>query len=50
MYAGQPIKGSPFYVDIYNPNKIRVEGVNSATVGEQVGFDSKYAIVREWQR
>ena len=45
LYAGQAIMGSPFYVEIYDPKKIRVEGVNSANVGEEVSFDSKLNIV-----
>jgi len=39
LYAGQAIMGSPFYVEIYDPNKIRVEGVSSGTVGEEITFD-----------
>ena len=34
--------GSPFYVEIYDPNKIRVEGVKSGMIGETIGFDSKF--------
>ena len=41
LYAGQAIMGSPFYVEIYDPNKIRVEGVKSGMIGETIGFDSK---------
>ncbi len=41
LYAGQAIMGSPFYVEIYDPNKIRVEGVKSGMVGESIGFDSE---------
>ena len=34
--------GSPFYVEIYDPNKIRVEGVKSGMIGETIGFDSRF--------
>lgn len=33
--------GSPFYVEIYDPNKIRVEGSRSGEVGERMEFDGK---------
>ena len=41
MYAGQAIMGSPFFVEIYDPNKIRVEGVKNGIVDQTIGFDSK---------
>ncbi len=44
LYAGQAIMGSPFYVEIYDPNKIRVEGIKNGFVGESIGFDSKWPI------
>lgn len=42
LYAGQAIMGSPFYVEIYDPNKIRIEGSRSGMVGQMMEFDSKY--------
>lgn len=41
LYAGQAIMGSPFYVEIYDPNKIRVEGERKGVVGQRIEFDSK---------
>ena len=41
LYAGQAIMGSPFYVEIYDPNKIRVEGSRSGSVGQLMDFESK---------
>lgn len=40
LYAGQAIMGSPFYVEIYDPNKIRVEGTRRGMVGQKMEFDS----------
>ena len=37
--------GSPFYVEIYDPNKIRVEGRKEGYPGETMTFESKYAIL-----
>ena len=42
MYAGQVIKGSPFFVEIYDPNKIHVEGAQSGTVGQPLSFEGRY--------
>ena len=42
LYAGQAIMGSPFYVEIYDPNKIQVEGTRGGVVGQKVSFDSMY--------
>ena len=39
LYAGNAIMGSPFYVEIYDPNKIRVEGVTNGVVGQSISFD-----------
>ncbi|CAH1781771.1 unnamed protein product [Owenia fusiformis] len=39
LYGGNNISGSPFYVDIYDPNRITVEGIEDSTVGEETGFD-----------
>ena len=44
LYAGQPITGSPFYVSIYDPNKIRVEGMKGGLVDEHITFESKSLI------
>ena len=33
--------GSPFFVEIYDPNKIRVEGMRTGMVNERMEFDSK---------
>ena len=41
LYAGQAIMGSPFYVEIYDPNKIRIEGGRSGSVGQPIDFESK---------
>jgi len=38
-YCDQPINGSPFYVEVYDPNKIRVEGGHQGIVGEKFNFD-----------
>jgi len=34
--------GSPFFVEIYDPNKIRIEGTKTGTVNERMEFDSMY--------
>ena len=41
LYAGQAIMGSPFYVEIYDPNKIKVLGAPNSHVGQRVEFESK---------
>ena len=41
LYAGQAIMGSPFYVEIYDPNKIRVEGTRKGMVSQRMEFDSR---------
>ena len=33
--------GSPFYVEIYDPNKIRVEGSRTGAVAQLMDFESK---------
>lgn len=40
-YNGQPLRGSPFIVDIFDPSKIRVQGATSGTVKQLVQFDGK---------
>ena len=40
LYAGQAIMGSPFYVEIYDPNKIKVLGAPNSMVGQRVEFES----------
>jgi len=44
LHAGLAIMGSPFFVEIYDPNKIRVEGKKTGTIGERMEFDSKFCI------
>ena len=41
LHNGQAIMGSPFFVEIYDPNKIRIEGTRTGTVNERMEFDSK---------
>jgi len=41
LHNGEAIMGSPFYVEIYDPNKIRVEGSRTGEVGEQMEVDGK---------
>lgn len=40
-YNGQLIMGSPFFVEIYDPNKIRIEGHKMGVVGQPIEFDSE---------
>ena len=40
LHNGQAIMGSPFFVEIYDPNKIRIEGTRMGTVNERMEFDS----------
>ena len=40
LHNGQAIMGSPFFVEIYDPNKIRIEGTRTGTVNERMEFDS----------
>ena len=47
--------GSPFYVEIYDPNKLRVEGPMEGMVGEPMEFDSEFSdicvlshVIGEW--
>jgi len=39
LHMGMAIMGSPFYVEIYDPNKIRVEGTRTGLIGERMEFD-----------
>jgi len=39
LYSGQPIMGSPFFVEIYDPNKIRVEGSRTGSVAQLMDFE-----------
>ena len=41
LYAQQAIMGSPFYVEIYDPNKIKVLGAPNSHVGQRVEFESE---------
>jgi len=40
LHNGQAIMGSPFFVEIYDPNKIRIEGTKTGRVNERMEFDS----------
>ena len=40
-YRDVPISGSPFSVEIYDPAKIRVEGLREAEIEKETSFDSK---------
>jgi len=42
LHNGQAIMGSPFFVEIYDPNKIRIEGTKTGRVNERMEFDSMY--------
>ena len=39
LYAGQAIMGSPFYVEIYDPNKLIIDGDRGGHVGQPVQFE-----------
>ena len=41
LHNGQAIMGSPFFVEIYDPNKIRIEGSRTGMVNERMEFDSE---------
>jgi hypothetical protein len=41
LHNGQAVMGSPFFVEIYDPNKIRVEGTRTGMVNERMEFDSE---------
>ena len=45
LYANQPVMGSPFFVEIYDPNKIRIEGGTTGTVGLPVDFEGLPTII-----
>jgi len=45
LHNGQAIMGSPFFVEIYDPNKIRIEGTRTGTVNERMEFDSTHVLV-----
>lgn len=40
-HLGVAIMGSPFFVEIYDPSKIRVEGNRTGMVGKRMEFDGK---------
>ncbi|XP_023932625.1 filamin-C [Lingula anatina] len=43
FFCGQPIKGSPFYVDIYDPDRVRVERLEEeAFVQKETGINIKW--------
>ena len=41
-YAGRPINGSPFYVDVYDPSKVTVDNLRDCEVNSEASFDGKY--------
>ena len=45
LHNGQAIMGSPFFVEIYDPNKIRIEGTKTGRVNERMEFDSAYLLL-----
>ena len=38
LFAGQRVKGSPFYIEVFDVTKIRVDNFYNGNVGEQAGF------------
>lgn len=38
LFAGQRVKGSPFYIEVFDVSKIRVDNFYNGNVGEQAGF------------
>ena len=38
LFAGQRVKGSPFYIEVFDITKIRVDNFYNGNVGEQAGF------------
>ena len=44
LYNNQAIMGSPFFVEIYDPNKVVVTGRPEGTVGVPMSIDSMYFI------
>ncbi|XP_076435460.1 filamin-B-like isoform X2 [Babylonia areolata] len=38
LFAGQRVKGSPFYIEVFDITKIRVDNFFNGNVGEQAGF------------
>ena len=45
LYAGQAVMGSPFFVEIYDPNKLRVEGHRVGVIGDSMGIDGKLSLI-----
>ena len=43
-FAGQQIQGSPFYIEVFDINKIRVDHFYSGSVGDPAGFSGKYSL------
>lgn len=40
-YAGRPINGSPFYVDVYDPARVIIDGLRDSEVNNETGFDGQ---------
>ncbi|XP_070173160.1 filamin-A-like isoform X2 [Littorina saxatilis] len=38
LFAGQRVKGAPFYIEVFDVTKIRVDNFYNGNVGEQAGF------------
>ncbi|KAL8600676.1 hypothetical protein ACOMHN_006742 [Nucella lapillus] len=38
LFAGQRVKGSPFFIEVFDVTKIRVDNFFNGNVGEQAGF------------
>lgn len=43
MFAGQQVKGSPFYIEVFDVSKIRVDNFYNGNVGEPAGFHGKFS-------
>jgi len=44
MQGNMEIPGSPFFVEIYDPNKIIIEGKRRGRIGEWMEFESKNVV------
>lgn len=40
--AGSQIEGSPFYVDVFDLNSIRIDNFRHGIVGEDAGFSGEF--------
>ena len=41
LFGGQRVKGSPFYIEVFDVTKIRVDNFFNGNVGEQAGFSGR---------